>query len=112
MSKQFWIFLIAGLGVTSGLLWLLLAGTKSAHLELTGEILKVRVLNLGPNASLVVADFRVTNPSGVPFVVSGVEMTLEPATGDTASASVVSKPQVDAVFQGARLIGTKYNSVL
>jgi len=112
MSKQFWVFLIAGLGIAGGVLALLLVGTKSAHLELTGEILKVRVLNLGPQASLVVADFRITNPSGVPFVVSGVEMTLQPAAGETATASVVSKPQVDAVFQGARIIGTKYNDVL
>ena len=48
----------------------------------------------------------------MPFVVGGVELTLTPAAGEPASAAITSKPQVDAVFQGARLIGTKYNEVL
>ena len=112
MSKQFWIFAIAGLAIAGALVFFLLLGTKSAHLELTGKILKVRVLNLGPRACFVAADFRLTNPSGVPFVVRSLELVLESSTGEPASAAVSSKAQVDNVFQGARLIGTKYNDVL
>jgi hypothetical protein len=111
MSKQFWIFLIAGIAVIGGLLGVMLVGTKSAHLELDGKILKVRVLNLG-QGSFVVADFRVTNPSGVPFVIRDVQMILTTAAGEPVDASVSSKSQIDTVFEGARLIGTKYNDVL
>ena len=112
MSKHFWIFFLLGLGVVGGGLYMLLEGTKSAHLELTGNIIKVRVLPLGPRAALVVADFRVTNPSAIPFVVASVEVLLDPASGDTRSGSVVSKQQMSVVFQGQKLIGPKYNDIL
>ena len=61
MSKQFWLFLLAGLAVVAGLLFLLFAGTKGAHLRLEGKILKVRVLSLpGSKAVLVTSDFRAS----------------------------------------------------
>ncbi len=86
--------------------------TKGAHLELQGEILKVRVLALNPNASLVVVDFRVTNPSDVPFVVKAVKMRLDPMAGEVVEGTSVSKPDVDNVFKYEKLIGPKYTDVL
>ena len=50
------------------------SGTKSAHLELTGKILKVRSIPLEGGSSLVVVDFRVTNPSGIPFETREVSL--------------------------------------
>lgn len=112
VSKQFWIFLAAGLAIVALLIAGLLVGTKSAHLELRGKILKVRVLSLGPNASLVVTDFRVTNPSAVPFVVSSVEMKLERSSGEAVAGSEVSRVDIDSVFQHQKLIGPHFNDVL
>jgi len=90
MSKGFWIFLAAGLAVVGGLIFTMLTATQGAHLRLEGKILKVRVLALpGSAASIVVADFRVTNPSNVPFVVNSVTFHLQPATGDAQSDSAV-----------------------
>ena len=111
MSKHFWIFLILGLAVTSGLVWLLLFSTQSAHLELTGSILKVRVLAMG-KASLVVVDFRATNPSGVPFVLKTAEIRLDPRVGEPVVASTISKVDMDNVFKYQKLIGPKYNDAL
>jgi len=112
VSKQFWLFLAVGLAVVGVGIWAVLAGTKGAHLELTGKILKVRVLSLGPNASLAVIDFRVTNPSSVPFVVSSVDMRLEPVSGEPVNGSEVSKVDIDSVFQNQKLIGPHFNDVL
>lgn len=113
MSKQFWLFLLAGLAVVAGLLFLLFAGTKGAHLRLEGKILKVRVLSLpGSKAVLVTADFRLTNPSDVPFVVSSVKLRLEPAEGDAVEGAMISKPDMAAVFQYEKLLGPQYNQVL
>ena len=121
MSKQFWIFLgvgLAAVAIVVGAVWF---GTKGAHLELTGKILKVRVLAMlsAPDnedkrrpVSLVVVDFRVTNPSDVPFVVSDVSLKLTEADGKTDQASAASRRDIDNVFAAERLIGPHFNDVL
>jgi hypothetical protein len=113
MSKQFWIYLIAGLAVVGVLIFALLTGTQGAHLRLEGSILKVRVLALpGSGAALVMVDFRATNPSDVPFVVGGVKLRLQPAQGDMADGMIIAKPDITAVFESQKLLGPKYNDVL
>ena len=82
MTKNFWIFLGVGLVIVAAGLSFVFLGTEKNHLELTGKILKVRVLSISPDASFVVADFRVKNPSGIDFVVKDVKMALDPASGD------------------------------
>lgn len=95
----------AGLGV-------LLVGTKGNHLELDGSILHTRVLPLNSKASLVIVDFRIRNPSDVPFVVKSVTMTLTPQSGEPADGVPISKPDVENVFQYEKLLGPKFNDVL
>ena len=112
MSKTFWIFLLAGLAVVGVFLFTVFTATEGAHLRLEGRILKVRVLALpGSAASLVVVDFRATNPSNVPFVGSSVTIRLEPATGDAIEGRPISKPDVENIFRYEKLLGPKYNDV-
>jgi hypothetical protein len=113
MSKGFWIFLVAGLAVVGGLIFTMLTATQGAHLRLEGKILKVRVLALpGSAASIVIVDFRVTNPSNVPFVVNSVILHLEPATGDAADGTTISKNDIENIFRYQKLLGPKYNDTL
>ena len=112
MGKQFWIFLLVGLVVVGIALGFLFIGTKGNHLELNGTILKVRVLPLSPVASLVVVDFRVSDPSDVPFVIKSATLTLDPATGDTLDGMMVSKPDIENVFKYNPILGPKFNDVL
>ncbi len=103
----------AGLGVVAALIFFLFIGTQGAHLRLEGRILKVRVLALsGSGASLVMVDFRVTNPSDVPFVIDSVRLRVQPATGEPSVSTTISKPDIDNVFQYAKLLGPKYSDVL
>ena len=74
MKKSFWIFLAIGVAVLGVLLSGVLVGTKGNHLELSGSVLKVRAMPAGSGASFVVIDFRVTNPSDIPFVVKQVSL--------------------------------------
>jgi hypothetical protein len=112
VNKRFLIFLVAGLAVVGGLLFIFLTATAGAHLRLEGKILKVRVLALPNNAaSLVVVDFRATNPSDVLFVGSGVTLLLDPATGETVSGAPISKPDVENVFRYEKLLGPQFNPV-
>jgi hypothetical protein len=112
VSKQFFTFLGIGLAVVVAAIVMTLWGTKGSHLELAGKILKVRVLSLNPNASVVVVDFRVSNPSDLLFVVKNVAMTLTPATGQPVDGTPISKYDVENVFKYEKLLGEKYNDVL
>ena len=113
MSKGFWMFLAAGLAVVGALVFTMFTATQGAHLRLEGKILKVRVLALsGSAASIVVVDFRATNPSDVPFVVNAVTLHLVPATGDAVDGQIVSKADIENIFRYEKLLGPKYNPVL
>jgi hypothetical protein len=112
MDKRFLIFLVAGLGVVGVLLGIFLTATAGAHLRLEGKILKVRVLALPGNAaSLVVVDFRATNPSDVLFVGSSVTLRLNPASGEAIDGLPISKPDVENVFRYEKLLGPQFNPV-
>jgi len=113
MSKGFWIFLAVGLAVVGGLIFTMLTATQGAHLRLEGKILKVRVLALpGSAAAIVIVDFRATNPSNVPFVVNSVTLHLEPAAGEAADGSTISKNDIENIFRYQKLLGPKYNDTL
>lgn len=112
MSKNFWMFLGVGLALVAAGLGFVFLGTQKNHLELTGQILKVRVLAIEPQASYLVVDFRVKNPSGIDFVVKDVHLTLDPASGDSVQGSITSKADIDTIFKFQKLIGPKFNDVL
>jgi hypothetical protein len=113
MSKQFWLFLLAGLAVVAVMIFLMFSVTTGAHLRLDGKILKVRVLALPGNAaSLVMVDFRATNPSDVLLVVGSVKLRLQPAQGDPVEGQSIAKSDIATVFQYEKLLGPKFNDVL
>ncbi len=107
-SKTLWI--CAGVGLV--LLALLFAGGLSVNrgqqVTLVGEVKKVRTGKLDEQRSVVVLDFRVTNPSGYPFQVR--DLNLEVTTRGKAVAGRFI-PEVDAknVFLGVPELGEKYN---
>ena len=112
MTKQFWTFLAIGLAVVAiavGITWV---GSKGSHLELTGQILKVRTHQMNPNATLMVVDFRISDPSDIGFVVRNVQVELTPASGDPVTGMAISKPDVENVFKYEKYLGSKYNDVL
>jgi hypothetical protein len=110
MSKAFWGFLAIGLiavGIAVSVTW---ESTKGAHLELDGRILHVRTLVLNPKATLVVVDFRETNPSDIPFVLKDVQMKLEGVKGDPPG-QMVSKADMKTVFEYMKILGPQFNPV-
>lgn len=112
VSRQFWTFLGIGLAVVAVAVFFTLFATKGSHLELDGKILKVRVLSLNPDASIVIVDFRAKNPSDLVFVVKNAVVTLTPASGDAVEGAAISKFDIENVFKYEKLLGTKYNDVL
>ncbi len=112
MSKQILIFAGLGLVALAIAVVVILAGNKGAHLQLEGKILKVRTGALGDGNSIAVMDFRVNNPSNVPFVVRDVDISLEKSNGEMTEGVTVSKADLKQLFQYNRFLGDQYNDGL
>src|SRR5579872_1285812 len=112
MSKRLLIFF--GVGVVAIVIALvtILSANKGSHLELKGKILKIRTGALSDQDSIAVLDFRVENPSNVPFVVRQVEVTLEKKDGSTAEGVNVAKGDLKQLFQYNRFLGDQYDDGL
>jgi hypothetical protein len=112
MSKQILIFAGIGLVALAIAVVVILAGNKGAHLQLEGKIMKVRTGPLGDGNSIAVMDFRVNNPSDVPFIVREVDISLEKPNGEMVEGVTVSKADLKQMFQYNRFLGDQYNDGL
>ena len=112
MNKQFLIFLGVGLVVIGTAIFFVFSSTKGNHLELTGDVLKVRTGKLDDNSSAAILDVRLMNPSDVPFVVREVSVTVDEQDGKSATGSVISKTDLKQLFAYNRFLGDQYNDGL
>ena len=112
MSKTFLIFFAVGVIVIGAAVFWVVYSHKGAHLELKGEILKIRTGALSDQDSIAVLDFRVENISDVPFVVREVEVTLYKQDGTKADSAMISKSDMKQLFQYNRFLGSQYNDAL
>jgi len=112
MNKQLLIFVGVGVAVIAIAILLVFSSTKGSHLELKGEILKIRTGELDEQNSAAVLDFRLENPSNIPFVVRDVSATLEKLDGTTSEGMVVSRSDMNMLFQFNRFLGQQYNDTL
>ena len=112
MSKQFLIFVAIGVAVIAVAIFAVFSSTKGSHLELKGQILKVRTGALDDQSSAAVLDFRLENPSNVPFVVRDVNVTVEKQDGSSVDGSIVSKSDISQLLQYNRFLGQRFNDVL
>lgn len=112
ISKQFLIFFGVGIAVIAIAVVIILSANKGSHLELKGKIMKVRTGALSDQDSIAVLDFRVENPSNVPFVVRDVTVTLEKKDGATEEGNTVARDDLKKLFQYNRFLGDQYNDAV
>ncbi len=112
MNKRLLIFFGIGVVAIAIAVVVILSANKGSHLQLQGEILKVRTGALGEGNSIAVLDFRATNPSDLPFTVRDVVITLEQPNGETVDGITVSKADLKQLFQYNRFLGDQYNQGL
>jgi hypothetical protein len=112
MSKRLLIFFGIGLVAVAIAVVVIVTANKGSHLELLGKILKVRTGALGEGNSIAVMDFRVENPSDLPFTVRNVQISLEKANGEMEDGSTISKSDLKQLFQYNRFLGDQYNEGL
>ena len=112
MSKQFGIFLGIGVVVVAIALVFIVYGNKGSHLDLKGEIIKVRTGAIDENSSAAVLDFRVQNTSDVPLVVRDVTVTADPPSGDPIESQIIAKRDYQQLLSFNRFLGQQYNQGL
>lgn len=88
------------------------SSTKGAHLELKGQVIKARTGALDDTHSIAVLDFRVNNPSDIPFVIRQVWVTIEKADGEKLRGDLVPKMNLKQVFEYNKFLGVQYNDAL
>ncbi len=86
--------------------------TRNNHLELKGQVLKVRSYSIDQDYTVAVIDFRVTNPSTAQFVVKDIDVSLDTREGKTLDGAIF--PEIDArrLFDYYKVLGTKFNATL
>jgi len=112
MSKTFMIALGVGAVCIAIAVGAILFLQRGAHIGVTGQIVKVRTAPLNENSTLVVLDFRVTNPSDYPFVARNVTGIYEDATGNPTEGITASEIDAQHIFAGVPVLGEKYNQTM
>lgn len=111
MSAKFPIFFGGGLLILALALWFGWFTSNDSRLLLSGEILKVRSMELTPDSTLVLLDFRMKNESGITFALKEAAIMWTDADGKEAEATTVSRPDLDRIFQYSQSAGPKYNEL-
>jgi hypothetical protein len=104
------------MGIGAALVAVVVAGIVvmqwNAHIEIKGQILKVRTAPLDEHSSVVAIDFRFSNPARYAFVVKSVTVTLEGRDGKQYEGATTAEVDTDRLFEGVPLLGRKYNPSL
>jgi hypothetical protein len=85
---------------------------RGAHVDLKGSVLKVRTLAMDESSSVAAIDFRFVNPANAPFVVQGVDVSIEDKSGNTVDGAVVAEIDARRLFEYYPALGQKYNDSL
>ena len=79
---------------------------------LEGSIKLVRVLQLEPDRSLFICDFRLKNPADYDFDVKHLALTLTTANGSELEGTFAANSEAERIFEAYPVLGAKYNPVL
>lgn len=111
MPSRF-LFPLIGLLIAGALVGFLFYANRGAHIEIRGEILKVRTHSAEEQSSIVILDFRFVNPADYPFVVRKVDVILVGKDGKTTSGAVIADSDAARYLTYYPVLGQKYNDSL
>ena len=86
-----------------------LFASRGAHLELQGSVRKTRVAALSPTRTVVVLDFRASNPADYPFVVKTVEVEVTLADGRKEIGQFVPGEKIGKKETVERMAAASFN---
>jgi hypothetical protein len=112
MSKRLLVFLGVGLVVATIVVALIYYTHVGSHLELKGEIVKIRTGEIDQQNCAAVIDFRVENTSDVQFLVRRIVVTAEHPGGEKTEGEPISRSGIKQLLEYNRLFGQQYNPAL
>jgi len=112
MSKNLAIFIGVGVVIVVIALVVILYGNKGSHLELKGEIIKIRTGVIDEHNTAAVLDIRLQNVSDVPFVVRDVTITAEQPNGEKVEGIIISKSDFKQLLDYNKFLGKQFNEGL
>jgi hypothetical protein len=112
VSKNLLIASAIGLGCIALLVAGILFMQRGAHLDMPGQILKVRTAPIADSMSVAMIDFRISNTSDYAAVVRTVQVFVEDKNGGRTDGQTIADPDAKRVFEGIPLLGEKYNPSL
>jgi len=86
--------------------------SRDTHLVLEGKIQRARASEVRAGASVVIADVKLTNPSGYLFMIKSADIEIIAADGKTLTGRFI--PEVDAkpMFSVLPALGDKFNPTI
>src|SRR5258708_22630679 len=111
-SRTLMVSVVLGAVIVALLIGSGLFMSRGAHLELKGRIQKERTGALDATHAVLVLDFRVTNPSDLPFVVKSVDVFLIDSRGQEVKGQYVAEADARPLFQAVPALGDKFNPTL
>ena len=112
MNRQAVVAGIIALAIASAIVGGILYSTRRNKVEVKGEILKVRSHQIEADKTIVVVDFRVTNPSTQHFTIREVEVFLDGKDGKSLLGGVFAEIDAQRMFDYYKVLGEKYNVTL
>jgi hypothetical protein len=112
MSPKLAAFIGVGVLIVAAALGVILYGNKGSHLELKGEIIKIRTGAIDEHNTAAVLDIRLQNVSDVPFEVGDVKITAEQPNGDKAEGYIISKSDFKQLLDYNKFLGKQFNEGL
>jgi len=71
---------------------------RGSHMDLPGQMARIRTVSTGDNDALALIDLRIANPSNYPFVVRNVTVTLEKKSGEQFPREIISRADTQRMF--------------
>lgn len=99
---------LIGLVLLSALAGVVLFINRGSHMELQGQIKKVRTVELDEKSSLIVVDFHVNNPADYKFMVKQVDVKVD-ADGSVLDGTTVAELDARRIFEYYKQLGPKFN---
>jgi len=112
MKNQFVVACGIGLACVGLVVTGVLLMQRGARVGLTGNVIKVRTAPLDDNSSVVVLDFRISNPGNVLFVARSVTVVLEEKDGKQFDGRTVAEMDAKRLFEALPLLGQKFTDTL
>lgn len=82
---------------------------RPSQVRLEARILKVRTISTDDKASVVVAEVRMKNPSGYPFMLRAAHVKCVTAEGKEIDGENVSEMDLDRLLNYFKTVGPRYN---